>query len=178
MLLRIFRPRFAGGQSVGVGSVGGRKSLLLLAFGGWALAAQATGASAETIAQALASAYSSNPEINSARAQTRSIDENVPIAKAARRPTITGFSTITGQSTNRPIGFTNDKNTATGTYGLEVTQNLFTGFRIRNAIRGSEAGVLASRELLRNTVQNVLFDAAQAYMDVWRDIAILDIRRS
>ena len=102
MLLRIFRPRFAGGQSVSVGSVGGRKSLLLLAFGGWALAAQVSGASAESIAAALASAYSSNPEINSARAQTRSIDENVPIAKAARRPTITAFSTITGASTNRP----------------------------------------------------------------------------
>ena len=37
--------------------------------------------------------------------------------------------------------------------------------------------MLASRELLRNTVQNVLFDAAQAYMDVLRDTAILDIRR-
>ena len=37
--------------------------------------------------------------------------------------------------------------------------------------------MLASRELLRNTVQNVLFDAAQAYMDVIRDTAILDIRR-
>ena len=37
--------------------------------------------------------------------------------------------------------------------------------------------MLASREMLRNTVQNVLFDAAQAYMDVLRDTAILDIRR-
>ena len=46
-----------------------------------------------------------------------------------------------------------------------------------NAIRQSEAGVLASRELLRNTVENVLFQAAQAYTDVIRDIAILDIRR-
>jgi outer membrane protein len=48
---------------------------------------------------------------------------------------------------------------------------------VRNAIRRSEAGVLASRELLRNTVQNVLFDAAQAYMDVLRDIALIEIRR-
>jgi outer membrane protein len=54
---------------------------------------------------------------------------------------------------------------------------VFTGFRVTNSIRQSESGVLASRELLRNVVQNVLFDAAQAYMDVLRDGQILDIRR-
>ena len=60
---------------------------------------------------------------------------------------------------------------------LQVTQNIFTGFRVRNGVKQAEVGVLASREVLRNTVQNVLFDAAQAYMDVLRDTAILDIRR-
>jgi outer membrane protein len=60
---------------------------------------------------------------------------------------------------------------------MTVTQNLFTGFRVRNAVREAEANVLASRELLDNTVQNVLFDTAQAYQDVLRDIAILDLRQ-
>jgi outer membrane protein len=125
--------------------------------------------------QALASAYSNNPEINSARAQTRADDENVPIARAGLRPIISAFSDTTGQTTDSNLVL--DQDAFDNVSGLEVSQNLFTGFRVRNAIRQSEAGVLASRELLRNTVQNILFDAAQAYMDVIRDIAILDLRR-
>lgn len=134
-------------------------------------------ASAETIAQALASAYSSNPEINSARANTRSIDENVPIARSGNRPIVSLFSSVTGETIDTALGTSGDNTSVTSIVGLQVEQNIFRGFRTRNAVREAETGVLASRELLRNTVQNVLFDAAQAYMDVIRDTAILDIRR-
>jgi outer membrane protein len=136
--------------------------------------AMASTAMAESIAVALASAYADNPEINSARAQTRSDDENVPIARGGRLPIVELFNNTTYRRTNQVLV---DQETLDSTVGLQVTQNLFTGFRVTNAIRQAEIGVLASRELLRNTVQNVLFDAAQAYMDVLRDIAILDIRR-
>jgi outer membrane protein len=149
----------------------------MVALSGLAVLAVTNSASAETIIQALASAYSSNPEINSARAQMRSVDENVPIARAGNRPIISGFSTATGQRTDTP-GLSADNFVGSGTIGIEVTQNVFRGFRTRNAIRQSETGVLANREILRNTVQNVLFDAAQAYMDVVRDAATLEIRRS
>lgn len=130
------------------------------------------------MAAALASAYSFNPEINSARAQTRADDENVPIAKAARRPTISGYSTVTGVRSDLPLNQQRDKHTLDGAFGLQVTQNIFTGFRATNAIREAETGVLASRETLRNTVQNVLFDAAQAYQNVIRDAAIVEIRKN
>lgn len=150
-------------------------SLLLAAFSAVAVVLHAPVASAETVAQALASAYRSNPEINSARANTRAVDENVPIAKGGLRPIISAFSTVTGRAVDpTPLGGENPA--FDGGVGLQIEQNLFRGFRVRNAIRESEAGVLASRELLRNTVQNVLFDSAQAYMDVLRDAALLDIR--
>jgi outer membrane protein len=153
-----------------------RKHVTIAALGALWGFALAPSASAETIPQALASAYSSNPEINSARAQTRVDDENVPIARAGRLPVVSLFSAVTGRHTDTPLGLSADTTTLDAAVGLRVTQNVFTGFRVRNALRQSEAGVLASRELLRNTVQNVLFDAAQAYADVLRDIAILDIR--
>jgi outer membrane protein len=153
--------------------VNGCKSALAAAY--LCLAVSGSTASAETVIQALASAYSSNPEINSARANTRAVDENVPIARAGNRPIISAFSTITGE-TRDTVGPGGDHTTLNGAVGLQVEQNIFRGFRVRNAILEAETGVLASRELLRNTVQNVLFDAAQAYMDVIRDIAILDIR--
>ena len=152
-------------------------SILVAALACLALAGISSTASAETMAQALASAYATNPEINSARAQTRADDENVPIARSGMRPIISAFTTFSAQTTDQP-GFGGQRTTSSGNLGVSITQNVFRGFRTRNAILQSEAGVLASRELLRNTVQNVLFDAAQAYQDVIRDIAILDIRRS
>ncbi|HEX9904718.1 MAG TPA: TolC family outer membrane protein [Propylenella sp.] len=152
-----------------------RNSMLMAALIGLASVFVVSAASAETITQALASTYSSNPEINSARAQTRADDENVPIARSGYRPIVSAFSTVTGQTTDTALS--GDKTTLDSAVGIQITQDLFTGFRVKNAIRQSEAGVLASRELLRNIVQNVLFDAAQAYMDVRRDIQILDIRR-
>ncbi len=136
----------------------------------------ASGAPAQTITQTLAKTYASNPDINSARAQTRADDENVPIARSGYRPIISLFSSATGSHTDAPLAGSS-ATTLNASLGVSVTQNIFTGFRVRNAIRASEAGVLASRELLENTVENVLFDAAQAYMDVLRDTAILDIRQ-
>ncbi len=151
-------------------------ALIVAALGGAAVLTQTSGASADTVAQALALACQANPEINSARASTRANDETVPIARSGLRPIISAFSTVTGQVTDPPRPTGNPD--LDGSIGLQIEQDIFQGFRVRNAIRESEAGVLASRELLRNTVQNVLFDAAQAYMDVIRDTTILDIRRS
>ena len=131
--------------------------------------------SAQSISQALAAAYSSNPELNAARAQTRADDENVAIARSGYRPTVGAFSDLTGSRSGSDI--TPYATTGEGSFGLTVTQNVFTGFRVKNAVKESEAGVLASRDFLLNTEQNVLFDAAQAYLDVLRDMAILDLRQ-
>ena len=135
---------------------------------------------AETLTQALASAYSSNPEINSARAATRGVDEGVPLAKSQYRPTVGLDLTVTSRgSQTDPTSFGSlpgYHTRTTGAAGITVQQALFRGFRTRNAVRQAEADVRASRQLQQNTVQNVLFDAAQAYMDVLRDTAILNVR--
>ena len=55
-------------------------AVLLMAFAGPAPAM------AETIEAALVRAYQGNPQLNSQRAQVRSIDENVPQALAGYRP--------------------------------------------------------------------------------------------
>lgn len=149
--------------------------MLVAAVSAFALFGVMSQGAAETIAQALASAYAVNPQINSARAQTRADDEGVPIARAARLPEVLVTSTITGRHTDlAPAG---DNTTGGASVGLTVSMPVFSGFRVTNGIRESEAIVLASRELLRNTVQNVLFDAAQAYADVLQNSTILDLRR-
>ncbi|TIP58335.1 TolC family protein, partial [Mesorhizobium sp.] len=52
---------------------------------------------------------------------------------------------------------------------------LFDGFQTRNNVAAAEAQVRASFESLRNTEENILFNAASAYMDVIRDrqVAVL-----
>ncbi len=62
----------------------------------------------------------------------------------------------------------------------EVTaqQNIFDGFQTYNNIKGAEAGVEAGREDLRAAEENVLLNAATAYMNVYRDQAIVELRKN
>ena len=57
-------------------------------------------------------------------------------------------------------------------------QNVFDGFRTYNNIKGAEAAVEAGREDLRAAEENVLLNAATAYMNVVRDQAIVELRKS
>ncbi|PTE11739.1 TolC family outer membrane protein [Mesorhizobium helmanticense] len=131
-------------------------------------------ASAETITGALSKAYQNNSQLNSARAGVRVTDESVAIAKSGWRPTINGSASIDYSSShlngsNRSVALT------TGNFGIQIDQTLFDGFQTRNNVAGAEAQVRASVETLRNTEENILFNAASAYMDVIRDrqIAVL-----
>jgi outer membrane protein len=138
-------------------------------------------AGADTLTTALASAYWTNPDINVARAQTRITDENLPIAKSALRPNVSGFGSITGTSRETFIDATGNKtnsDTIDGRIGLNVVQDVFRGFRTKNAKLEAEASILASRQALESIVQDVLFAAAEAYMNVLRDQSLLQLERT
>jgi outer membrane protein len=124
----------------------------------------------ENISGALAKAYETNPQINSARAGVRVTDEGVAIAKSGYRPQLFGSGDINYATQS---GY----NLATGQFGVSVSQTIFNGFQTRNNVRAANAQVLAQRESLRNTVQNILFNGAAAYMDVIRDRRIADLRQ-
>ena len=151
--------------------------------------------SAETLSGALARAYGANPQLNAQRAQVRAVDETVPQALSGYRPraqlqTDAGAQFQRERSPEeRTIGDGEDESTAqtrriqrrtTLPRGAElsVEQNLFDGGRTKNSVRQAESQVLAARETLRNAEQNVLLDAATAYMDVLRDQAVLDLQRA
>ena len=129
-------------------------------------------ASAETITGALAKAYQYNSQLNAARAGVRVTDEGVAIAKSGWRPTVTGSASIDYTSTHAQ-GAT--QNLTTGNFGVQINQTLFDGFQTKNNVAAADAQVKASVESLRNTEENILFNAASAYMDVIRDrqIAVL-----
>lgn len=143
-------------------------------------------ASADTLEQALARAYSANPTLNAQRASTRATDEGVPQALAGYRPRIfasatTGLSRTDTRGGGTGLGGGGSRVTTDSfdnTIGASIEQPLFDGFRTKNSVRQAESAILAARETLTNTEQNVLFDAVSAYMNVLRDFAILDLRRN
>lgn len=134
--------------------------------------------SAETLTGALAKAYANNSSLNSSRAGLRATDEGVAIAKSGYRPTIaaSGSASYTSQ---KGYLYTGDRNSVVrvGSFGVTISQKIFDGFQTVNNVRAAEAQVKAGQESLRNTVQNTLFDAATAYMDVIRDRQIAALRQ-
>ena len=162
------------------------------AVGFAAVVAPVGSAWAQSMEQALARAYSSNPTLNAQRAEVRSVDEQVPQALSGYRPTISATGDVGALYSkqripaqqgfppfipNQPASTETAKLNPRG-FGIQAQQNLFQGFQTQNQVRTAESNILAARENLRNSEQNVLFDAAQAYMDVLRDYAILDVRRN
>jgi len=126
-------------------------------------------ASAESLMGAMAKAYRNNSQLNSARAGVRVTDEGVAIAKSGWRPTVSGVSTFNyaSQAGTR---------LTTGSFGVQINQTLFDGFQTLNNVRAAEARVRASNESLRNTEQNILFNAASEFMNVIRDRQIAALR--
>jgi outer membrane protein len=143
-------------------------------------------ARADTLEWALVQAYQNNPSLNAQRATLRATDENVPQALSGYRPklsiTANGGYNYTNATQLFPVGgvatsiqfaeqFASRGVGATGTY------TLFNGFQTANRTRQAESQVEGARETLRVTEQQVLLDAATAYMNLLRDQAILDLNR-
>jgi outer membrane protein len=136
---------------------------------------------AETINSALAAAYNNNPTLNAQRAATRAVDENIPIAKSGYRPTITANANIGLSRTKSNSSFSllggSETNLAPGGFGVVINQTLWDSYLTQNNVNAAQAAVSASQQALRNAEQNILFNAAAAYLDVLRDRAILSFQR-
>jgi outer membrane protein len=142
---------------------------------------------AEPLEAALLQAYQNNPQLNSQRAILRQTDEGVPQALAGYRPRISATASI-GTQEQRVVNRTNPGASPSvyanlqGTNvphaaGVSATQTLYNGFQTANRTRAAESQVFAARETLRLMEQQVLLDAATAYMNLLRDNAILDLQR-
>lgn len=148
------------------------RKVLLLASAMLALAHAP--ASAETLVEAMAKAYTSNPDLAAQRAALRAIDEDVAAAVSGYRPTISGQAAIDRSDTSGSSG--NDVTTKSAS--ASITQPLFRGFRTRNSVRAADSQVLAQRERLRASEQQILQQVVTAYMDVVRDEAVLRLNQN
>src|SRR5215469_9923381 len=162
----------------------------LLVAGCAAIAGGVVTARADTLEWALVQAYQNNPSLNAQRAALRATDETVPQALSGYRPQLSvtavgGFNYFdqVTKAVNQQV-FPNQiiygsvgQDLPTRQFGATMTQTLYNGFQTANRTRQAESGVAGARETLRVTEQQVLLDAATAYMNLIRDQAILDLNR-
>jgi TolC family type I secretion outer membrane protein len=137
-----------------------------------ALALAAAPASAESLNDALAGAYQTNPVLQAARAQLRSTDELVPQALSGWRPTITGELEGGGGIDER-----HDDGRVLGLADLRIVQPVYSGGRTSASTHQAESLVQAQRAQLVAAEQQVLLQSVTAYMDVVRGEAVLSLNQ-
>ena len=138
-------------------------------------------AHAQTLEEALKAAYLNNPTLLSQRARLRATDEKVPQALSNWRPSveITGNAGLSGITTKG--GGTGGSTSLGGQHveprslGVTLTQPIFRGGRTIAATTGAENTVRAERARLSKTEQDVLLSAASAFLDVYRDEAVVKL---
>jgi outer membrane protein/adhesin transport system outer membrane protein len=161
---------------------------------------------AQSMTEALASAYATNPALASDIANLKSVNEGVAQALSNYRPTVSASASISSQYTNTTSDFQGVPTGLAGilqgehgrkgnpvsgggtegnwhevnpaTLGITVNQNIYTGGQIEALVKQAENTVQATRAVVQTTEQTVLVDAATAYADVVQAQAALDVNRT
>ena len=145
------------------------------ALGTGVLVMSAYGANAETMSEALASAYTTNPTLQSARASVRATDEGKAQALSGFRPSVSAAGTTSTKQLETSADRGNTIHTNPRTLTLSVNQSLFAGGQTMAAVSAAEHSISAARARLKSSEQSVLLNAATVYLDVLRDQAVLDL---
>ena len=135
-------------------------------------------AHSETLVDALALAYQTNPTLLSQRAQLEAINENYVQSETGFRPTVAGQ--VTAAYSKAPLAGifgTQETESNQGYASATVTQPIYTGGRATARVDAATAQIEAAREQLRSVEEQVLLSVIQAYADVVRDRASLRIQQ-
>jgi len=144
------------------------------------LAAGAPQAVGQTMTQALAEAYNTNPQLLAQRALLRATDEQVPQALSGWRPTVNFTGQVGGArgsfaqapaSTSYLTFYQNNVN-------LQVTQPLYTGGRTLAQTRQAVTTVQSTRAQTWSIETTVFQAVAQAYLDVVENQALVEVDRN
>ncbi len=135
---------------------------------------------AETLSEALAKAYTTNPSLKAQRAYLRSVDEDIATANSGWRPSVSASGYVGSSSTETK----NDNATLTdatlnpSNASLNVSQPLFNGFSTIYDVRSAKSTARAEEANLKAFEQSLLLSAAQAYLDVVRDKAVYELQKN
>ena len=134
----------------------------------------------ETIIQALAKAYQSNPRLQAQQASLRATDEQLPQALSNWRPTVVvnGSAGVSNTTRDTPTAPETTDDTQPRSVDLTVSQPIFRGFRTRAETARANSNIAVGRADLMQVEQDVLFDAAIAFANVVRETAVLELNRN
>jgi outer membrane protein len=131
--------------------------------------------SAESLVDAMVSAYTNNPALKAERARQRGTDELVPQALSGWRPVISADGSVSRSWSDSNVSHATDVTPRSVSIGL--SQPIFRGFKTVNGTKSAEASIEAGRQSLLAVEQDTLFRAIQAYMNVIRDRQIVGLRQ-
>ena len=137
----------------------------------------ASAASADTLRDALVSAYQSNPTLTAQRQSLQATDATVAIAKAAGRPQVSAQVGLNRTITESGLLINGGKG-PTVTASVDLSYPLYTGGAVRNSVRAAETRVEAGRATVQAVEGDVFTQAVTAYMDVIRDRAIVELNQN
>ena len=137
-------------------------------------------AQAESLYQAFSAAFGANPVLGAERAAVRVSAQDKAIAETGYAPALSSTSDFgyRDQKGHAPGNPTSELTQHPRGFGTTLSQNIFNGFRTRNGVAREDASLEAARDQLRDVEQKVLLNVVTAYMDVLRDKAVIDLRRS
>jgi TolC family type I secretion outer membrane protein len=145
------------------------------------MAALGSGASvAQSLTEALAEAYRTNPQLLAQRALLRATDELVPQALANWRPTVaftgqTGYAASALSVAQSPTIYSHAKPSS---LDLTATQPVYRGGRTEAQTRQAINTVEATRAQTLAVETTVFQAVAQAYLDVVRDQSLVEVNRN
>jgi len=147
-------------------------------FSGSLIAALMAGtASADTLREALVSAYNSNPTLTAQRQALQATDATVAIARAAGRPQVNATVGLNRTLTQSGLLIQGGKG-PTVNAGVDLSVPLFSGGAVKNSVRAAQTRVEAGRATLRAVEGDVFTQAVTAYMDVIRDRSIVELNQN
>jgi outer membrane protein TolC len=129
----------------------------------------------QTLEQALAAAYQTNPGLQAERAKLRVADELVSQAMSGFRPIID--ATAESGRSHQSVGPHIAGDLSPSRMGFNVTQPVFSGFRTMSDVQSAKAKVKAQRADLSKAEQQLLLESARAYLSVVQALAVLGIDR-
>jgi outer membrane protein len=133
----------------------------------------ASPAYAKSLQSALVDTYNTNPQILAERARLRATDEELAQANSGWRPRVTLNG---GASWSDDYTSTIGSGETTGwSANVQASQTLFEGGRIGAQRDIAKAQIRAGRASLRGVESQMLLSAVFAYMDVVRDLAVLEL---
>jgi outer membrane protein len=133
-------------------------------------------AQAESLRDALAAAFVHHPSIASALLSVKMAAEDIAARQAGTRPFV-GVSADIGASVSAVAGGAPVRGNYSANLGISYRQTLFDNLQTDAHVDQARAYAEMAKQALRNAEQNVLLQAASAYLAVVRDTRLVQLRQ-